>query len=1617
MATQLTPQSVLREFCPLYHLLNAIPAKVQRGFRSVLVYLTAVDSSSDFLAVGSSIGMLYLYCRRLAHMNKYSLEGKCDAITAVKLLSCFDDLVAVGTASGRVSVFQLVSPLPGRNKQLRRFDVIGLHKGSVTSLAWSTNGMKLFSGDDKGRVVFSALDLDQGLCKPVLLLEESSGVVQVAYSQQVLLVSTQHRSLLYCTQTQEVQQLGSKPRKSSGRFGACFLPALCKQSDLQVFAARPGLRLWRCDITGQVEDTRQLKPLFNTQIPQFQLFPHPGPVGAYRPADRQLGVLSCFLRKDWILSWNEYSVYVVDCVSEVIIGSLESSGDIVSVSCCENEIFILKGDRDVIRLSNSPEGLTSSLSELSIRLSSPLTTPTILPQTGSVETAQPIRTMAIIAEGGARQEGGGGALGEKKEQEEEEVTEAEEQLEQLEVMEQLCRQSCLLTGSSRSCSSSHPVSSRELSGRCYSAPLGQEEMQQELVVKAVRVKKKKRRQDSSSGICLSESSCSDSMFVVQDSSCSDGGSGTPLSDRASLMWLDQDQDSQEEGGVHSDGGLKDGEKNDSCSILPPGSLLLQGPEKQMITGKASEAEVIPPTPDVDLLLECTFSYMQNADEDDGQEQQPLEEQDDGYLSPLIGPEAEDGDEDDEEVGNLVPPAGLADQMFYSTVSTRDREPSLSSDEEGDIYCHTLPAAGSRGDVLTCSSIQAEKSRDSQADQDAQDRDRHKPDQLAESWMGYLGPGCGILTLQVTDRYVWCLDFKGGLFCSTLPESGLNWQRFEDNVHQVALSPSGNLLWKVEQKSMTAFACAKVSVKGKRHWYKAVEQTAFVALSDDSAWIIRTNGDLYLQTGLSVERPCARSVKVDAPCVFSQVCVRGGVVWALSEHKALFYREGLNSYCSEGEGWKYDTVSEAQGLDLMCVALGEGGTSWALDASGSLWFRTGICSSKPQGDDDHWWQISISDYVVFDQGSLFQTLLQATQSVATVTRAPVERVVAFLSQYSQCQPSLVSANAGGVWVASGRNQLHLARGSLVGTFWQNVVPRGTVSATRWSFITCSVVPHREGALLWLAQSRKDLFCVWDQDGELRPSSVPLSPEMELTHLSACPDALWGLDTHGRVRIRTLSPSCPTGLNWTTLDLSQLGNVRLVSLSCGSQNIWAVDSLGVVYFRVGTQPLNPSMMLPAWIHIEPPVQVTHWILIEPQVSHWILIEPQVTHWILIEPQVTHWILIEPQVTHWILIEPQVTHWILIEPQVTHWILIEPQVSHWILIEPQVTHWILIEPQVTHWILIEPQVTHWILIEPQVTHWILIEPQVTHWILIEPQVTHWILIEPQVTHWILIEPQVTHWILIEPQVTHWILIEPQVTHWILIEPQVTHWILIEPQVTHWILIEPQVTHWILIEPQVTHWILIEPQVTHWILIEPQVTHWILIEPQVTHWILIEPQVTHWILIEPQVTHWILIEPQVTHWILIIMSLQPIGVQLVSVQTSPNDRLLWAVDNRGTVFVRTGLSDEMPVGTDWELVPGLAVSQLVLSCRTVWVRCVNGDLARRYGVADRNPAGDYWKKIPGNANWLTVTPEDELWAVTLVGGLSRRLTKLLPQTPCKPASSGPALSGDDVEDEWELI
>ncbi|XP_025052951.1 tectonin beta-propeller repeat-containing protein 2 isoform X5 [Alligator sinensis] len=1412
MASVASPVT-FKEFCPLYYLLNAIPTKVQKGFRSIVVYLTALDTNGDYIAVGSSIGMLYLYCRRLNQMKKYNFEGKSESITVVKLLSCFDDLVAIGTASGRVAIFQLVSSLPGRNKQLRRFDVAGIHKSSITALAWSPNGMKLFSGDDRGKIVYSSLDLDQGVCNSSLVLEELSSIVQLDYSQKVLLVSTLQRTLLFYTEEKSVKQVGTQSRKNTGKFGACFIPGLCKQSDLTTFAARPGLRLWKSDVHGTVQATFILKELFAGGIKPFELYPRlESPDRAsYSFPEKHLGLVSCFFQEGWVLSWNEYSIYLLDTVNQALIGGLEGYGDIVSVSCTSNEIFLLKGDRDIIRISSRPEGLASidssskllsPLPDLSPKLLTPLSVLTPVSSDPSVETEKNIMVSSSQI------------TGDKNDSDSIaknylEIT-MEKSIEKVnDFSSETRKRGCSVASESRSRSSSinsvdsgsslmicadHTSSEAQRESQPSSqrfSIISSEDFDQELIVKPIKVKKKKKKRQEN-GTKKNHSSLegtpsyerqfsgdsphslnADSFSMtssLMSSSIDHLSTGSP--DQESVFSVESHSVLQEDNGSETFSVLQspvsvtstmhegNGDKTDLLK-LPQSDTSGMGTPTVTDTLQSSSPLLLSEDLAESVDRECNQSLFYVKTECISEQLTQEEQQD---FTVLCKAEETLGEINLEDTENIFAETNLTGQMSlvfnttcgaeksltqkgsdknsrekqrqltlmntasenltapWSDLSKNDLYPqdtavsrfslrgvvkgkssteaaewvtaihdsktekSASSDEE-DIYGHGLPYSSSETSVTE---MGANLTSQDMTQTSLDEMVLLKSDQFAESWMGYSGPGYGILSLVVSEKYVWCLDYKGSLFCSALPSAGIRWQKFEDAVQQVAVSPSGALLWKIEQKTNKAFACGKVTIKGKRHWYEALPQAVFVALSDDTAWIIRTNGDLYLQTGLSVDRPCARAVKVDCPCPLSQITSRNNVVWALTEQRALLYREGVSSFCPEGEQWKCDIISEMQALEPVCITLGDQQTLWALDIHGNLWFRTGVVSKKPQGDDDHWWQVSITDYVVFDQCGLFQTIIQATQTVATVAQVPVEKVadklrMAFWSQQLQCQPSLLGVNSSGVWISSGKNEFHVAKGSLVGTYWNNIVPRGTASATKWVFVLASTAPTKEGSFLWLCQSNKDLFCVSDQNPQFHPSTLQLPPDAETMYYSACQDAIWGLDTLGRVFIRTLSPSCPTGMHWTKLDLAQLGAVKLTSLACGNQHVWACDTSGGVYFRVGTQPLNPSLMLPAWIMIEPPIQ------------------------------------------------------------------------------------------------------------------------------------------------------------------------------------------------------------------------------------------------------------------------------------------PVGINLVSVHSSPNDQMLWAIDNKCNVHVRIGITEEMPVGTDWEHIPGLQACQLAISTRTVWARCPNGDVARRYGVTDKNAAGDYWKKIPGNVSCLT--------------------------------------------------
>jgi hypothetical protein len=50
------------------------------------------------------------------------------------------------------------------------------------------------------------------------------------------------------------------------------------------------------------------------------------------------------------------------------------------------------------------------------------------------------------------------------------------------------------------------------------------------------------------------------------------------------------------------------------------------------------------------------------------------------------------------------------------------------------------------------------------------------------------------------------------------------------------------------------------------------------------------------------------------------------------------------------------------------------------------------------------------------------------------------------------------------------------------------------------------------------------------------------------------------------------------------MAQLGGVKIVWLSTGALNVWAVDNKGQVYLRIGVEPPSKHLLNPAWVHVD-------------------------------------------------------------------------------------------------------------------------------------------------------------------------------------------------------------------------------------------------------------------------------------------------------------------------------------------------------------------------------------------------------------------------------------------------
>jgi len=136
---------------------------------------------------------------------------------------------------------------------------------------------------------------------------------------------------------------------SFGNYGACFFPAVgpepVEDEVVDVYAARPGLRLWRATSDGKVLSTMMFRDSINKGLPEIQTLDLASTLPAQHAEQKQFGSMKAF-HDQFVVTWQGSNVWVLDPTTGVVVGCHSNLGCVVDVSVSDNEIFVLSKGKD-----------------------------------------------------------------------------------------------------------------------------------------------------------------------------------------------------------------------------------------------------------------------------------------------------------------------------------------------------------------------------------------------------------------------------------------------------------------------------------------------------------------------------------------------------------------------------------------------------------------------------------------------------------------------------------------------------------------------------------------------------------------------------------------------------------------------------------------------------------------------------------------------------------------------------------------------------------------------------------------------------------------------------------------------------------------------------------------------------------------------------------------------------------------------------------------------------------------------------------------------------------------------------------------------------------------------
>jgi len=143
--------------------------------------------------------------------------------------------------------------------------------------------------------------------------------------------------------------------------------------------------------------------------------------------------------------------------------------------------------------------------------------------------------------------------------------------------------------------------------------------------------------------------------------------------------------------------------------------------------------------------------------------------------------------------------------------------------------------------------------------------------------------------------------------------------------------------------------------------------------------------------------------------------------------------------------------------------------------------------------------------------------------------------------------------------------------------------------------------------------------------------------------------------------------------------------------------------------------------------------------------------------------------------------------------------------------------------------------------------------------------------------------------------------------------------------------------------------------------------------------------------------------------------GAKIVTVVCSTEENLVWCLDSSHCVYVREAVYPELPVGTSWMQVSGLAAVSIAASRQAVWVLTPTKQVYRRRGVTSTNWVGDAWEHIASpqdQAVCLSVSECDTAWVLDRCGMLQQLGVRRLKTEGAKLEERM-----DSIGDDWDVV